>query len=235
MRVAMPWVWGNLCSAITVLDGSLRDWAIGGQTPSTNPLPTNGRDARGGQILTFTGSAVGQKDFTNNGLHTRPTNAVTMFCRFRSNGVNTGAAGVFAKVWGATTPFDSYAIIVNNNASNTTSFQGVVQGDTSGVPTNLGSALFANLWLRWQSPGTPTLDNLRDDGTIAAAQLLGASALTGPITYTLTQPLRVGGDDAPTRASAGGDWSLGMVWDRRLSDQEMYAVTFDPFGWIRRA
>lgn len=239
LRVAAPWAWTGLCSAITALDGSSRDW-VSGAAPSAygTTMAVPGGDPRGGEILTRSGASPQFEDYAHTGFHASPSTAITVFVRFRFNGVGAGSGGVAAKVYDpAASPWDTWFFQVS--AANTTIPYGSVTVGGAPATTNgttaVGTALYTNMWMRWASGSVMSVDYLRDDGTAAIAQQV-TGVVTGAISYPATpQPLRVGGIDSASRASIGGDFSVLLMWNRSLSDPEMYAVTFDPFGFLRRA
>lgn len=236
-RVAKPWVWNGLCNAIAPLDGTLRDW-VNGAAPSLYSTATPGRDIRGGEVLAFTGSSAQYQEFAPTGLQALPSSAITVYCRFRFNGTAPGQGGIFSKPYATTSPFDTWLIQGSGAGSNleTVDVALSVGGSitSSSNSADLGFALFTNIWMRWTSGSTITCDMLRDDGTVAATQLATAT-VTGSISYPGTPlPIRVGGLETVARASIGGEFSVGMVWNRSLANQEMYAITADPFGFLRR-
>ena len=234
LRVAAPWVWTGLCAAVVPTNGSLRDY-VTGNAPSVMNVPTPSRDARG-EVMSFTGLVQANQDFANNGNHNRAVDALTVLCRWRATATNaTSQSGIFSKQATGTT---NTWLIYTDAAVNTSAVRfGLNIGGTtttSGASAALPTTAFTNIWIRWQTTQTATATYLTDSGTVAAASVATA-ALTGALTYTTPGALRIGGLETVARTSAGGDFSLGMVWNRRLSDQEMYSVTFDPFGFLRRA
>lgn len=233
LRVAAPWMWNGLSAAIAPMDGVLRDW-VSGRAPSAMVAPLASRDPRGGSCAFFSGTVQANQDFADTGDQDRPSTALTVFMRFRPNGTNVISSTPFAKVLSAN---NANIWFFQCGAANTASWYGSITVDgvgTSTVGGFTGTALFTNTWLRWQSGEVLTMDKLRDDGTAAIAQVASAAVATGSLSAS-TQPIRVGGGETVARAAPGGDFSVGLVWNRRLSDQEMFAVTFDPFGFLRRA
>jgi hypothetical protein len=236
LRVASPWMWTGLCNAITASDGSLRDWVIGAP-PSVYSTATPGRDPRGGEVLTFSGSAVQYQEFAPTGLQQLPSTAITVYLRWKHSGVSGSTTGFFAKPYQTTTPFDTWLFQQSTNNTSTLS-AGLTVGSTltsTPVCAAVGTTAFTNFWLRWTTGAKVTMDSLKDDGTAVVAQVASAAVASGTIGYPATRiGIRVGGLEVTTRNSAGGDFSAGLVWNRYLSDQEMVAATIDPFGFLRR-
>lgn len=185
--------------------------------------------------MNFTGLVQANQDFANNSNQNLPVSALTVLLRWRPTATNaTSQSGLFSKQATGTT---NTWLIYTDAAVNTSAVRfGLNIGGTtttSGASAALSTTAFTNIWIRWQTTQTATATYLTDSGAVAATSVATA-ALTGSLTYTTPGPLRVGGLETVARTSAGGDFSVGMVWQRRLSDPEMYSITFDPFGFLRR-
>jgi hypothetical protein len=227
-------MWPGLCVAVTPIGGTLKDW-VTGTPPTVQSSPNYGKDWRGGLVMTAPGNALARCDFPDNPNHRIPSTAISLFVRFKYNGVSSvGNVAYMTKVQSSSaSPFNSYSVQIGTaNSGFVRANVGTTASNSITMATSAGTNVWNNAWVRWQSGSGITLDVIRDDGVIPVAQLVG-TAVTGTIAYGAL-PLRVFGSEVDADFGPGGDFSLGMVWNRRFSDQEMYAATFDPFGWLRR-
>ena len=155
----------------------------------------------------------------------RPSSAVTLlvFAMRRGNNVN-GTAPLFVRGSAVTSPYNAYGILDLNGT-------GVFRGSVAagGVSYSVSVGTIPNM--------KPVTLAVRYDGTkvdtFLGGNLCGTTSASGSITYPNAT------DSAPTignyynftssARSFNGDIYLSAVWDRALTDAELYSLSVNPY------
>jgi hypothetical protein len=227
------WVWDGLCIALPVLETNRAGWreVVSGAQPSGVFGSVSGqRDARGQAVIRTPGSGGDYVDYTNRPSYNQPSTALTVFARFKWNGVAAWPNALMAKVhtelghctWQIHSD-DVPGQLIGRIATSA----GQYFTDTTG---GIGSTAFRNIFLRWRAGEQCSMTVLADGGALVTSST-SVDAITGTLDNG-TAPLRIFGSD--TTVSIGGDFSVVLGWSRKLTDQECRALAYDPFLPFRR-
>jgi hypothetical protein len=231
----LPWVWDSLCFGLPLLsatDEGLRELAANLRPASTVAVGWT-HDAQHNTALVCTPASNTTVQWVDQPTHDRPTDAVTVYVRHRFSGTYDNNGGMFTQKYADTDPWDTFIIQTQSPAQGihaAFAVSGVFKRTSYGT-TVPPTTRYVNYFARWRSGELVTLDALSDGGKPEWAQTTSAGTVTGTISYTAGQGIRLATDEQGT-LNVGGDYSQAMVWNRKLTDTEIIALASDPFGWI---
>lgn len=232
-RDANRWVWDGLCIALPVLETNRAGWreVITGSQPSGVFGSVSGqRDARGQAVIRTPGSGADYVDYADKPSYNQPSTALTVFARFKYNGVAAFPNALMAKVHtelGHCTWQIHSDDIPGKLIGRVVTSAGSYFTDATGT---ISSTAFSNIFLRWRAGEQCSMFVFADGGALVTSST-SVDAITGTLDNG-TAPLRIFGSD--TAVSIGGDFSVVFGWSRKLTDQECLALCYDPFLPLRR-
>jgi hypothetical protein len=242
-----PWVWDGLCFAVPMHEASangLRDVVT--NTPASTTGGTWVRDNKGNPTLQLTAATQWVGWPAGIPQHCSPTTAITAMVRFKEVAAGDGNGDLFSM--GHTLggnygqpppPVESWSISLNVFASGpAVGWVATSAAPSSGADDLIGSTLvnistteYQSAFMRWQSGAAATLDLVGETGKWVDSSA-GSGAWNGSIVYNTSTPQGLRINATPdTTVNADGLYSQAMLWNRRLSDNEIRALSTDPFGW----
>lgn len=229
----LPWAWDGLCFALPVSASNsegVRDIATNVSASTTNNLSWT-TDNRGNAAVRLGDASYVQ--YPDNPRHDQPATELTIYVRlrFRGGADSDSYGGIITNRYFWDAPWNSYAMS-SDVTPGICRFQVTINGTqyaTDTLVSGLPTTRYVNLFGRWRTGDTMTLDCLKDGGAVEIAQAI-SSIHTGTIPYQAGETMWVGCAEQFDK-NFGADYSQVLVWSRRLSDTEVQALAIDPYGW----
>lgn len=196
---------------------------VSGARPNTFAA-TSFKDEFGNPALRWNGTSDQVKYDDGPGMRS-PSTQITVYCRIRLPSTPVAGSPPFGKLWGANVWY-SYGLEIDQTQTNFYLQTGanVACGDVV-PPLNKWVSIFG----RWRSGGNIYLEGYLDGGQLVMDNQ--TAAVTGTLAYDAGQ-LYLGTTPAGTRLAM--DMAAFAVWNRFLSEGEMFLLVTDPQVLFRR-
>lgn len=232
----LPWAWDRLCFGVAFQEASL----LGLRDVVNNIAPASivgdvvwVRDNEGNPAAYL--DVWSYIEFPSAPVHDAPSTEVTMYVRFKKIGTAVQGASMIANVHtDASLPWVSWCLGDTDPA--TGKLDGAVYTTAQSTPlettdtTVISTTQWVSAFLRWRTNEAPRLDVVGERSTPLSGTTNG-STLGGTLVYNAGKPVRINASDN-TAASYGAYYSQVLAWGKRLTDAEMLALVYDPFGWF---
>ena len=172
--------------------------------------------------------------FPHQSRQAEPTTEITVFIRWKWNGVSDDWGGLVNKPVLAGAPWHDYGIVQNAAFAGQLSFHvndGAILQRTNPTPLALPTNRFVNIFGRWKS-GEKLYINVYEDGGALYSNAETAGVIAGAIAPH-NDPIEVGSKTLGT-TNFGGYFDCGGVWSRKIADGEISRICREPYAMFEQ-